>query len=142
MSSIDGLISFDQYSVTHIKFDTNDKYGGEEVQLIPLFRRRVEEIEETNSYIVSLEFKLAAENEASELPFFLDVGIQGVFSSEETDQELVGQLINENGAAILFPYLRALISTVTVNANISPLTLPTINIIELFKNEKADKAEH
>lgn len=45
-----------------------------------------------------------------------------------------------NSIAILFPYVRAFISTVTLQANISPIMLPTMNLSslqeELKKNTK------
>lgn len=47
-----------------------------------------------------------------------------------------------NSIAILFPYVRAFISTVTLQANISPIILPTMNLSslqeELKKNTKAN----
>lgn len=45
-----------------------------------------------------------------------------------------------NSIAILFPYVRAFISTVTLQANVSPIMLPTMNLSslqeELKKNTK------
>ncbi len=45
-----------------------------------------------------------------------------------------------NSIAILFPYVRAFVSTVTLQANISPMMLPTMNLSslqeELKKNTK------
>ena len=36
--------------------------------------------------------------------------------------------------AILFPYIRALVSTFTANANVPPLILPPINVVNLIEN--------
>ena len=36
-----------------------------------------------------------------------------------------------NSLAILFPYIRAFVSTLTLQANTSPLILPTVNLIGL-----------
>lgn len=36
-----------------------------------------------------------------------------------------------NAIAILFPYVRAFVSTVTLQANIQPLVLPTLNLSDL-----------
>lgn len=41
-----------------------------------------------------------------------------------------------NSIAILFPYIRAFISTVTLQANIKPLMLPTMNLSSLHKELK------
>ncbi|HLO91987.1 MAG TPA: hypothetical protein VK172_12560 [Lentimicrobium sp.] len=37
----------------------------------------------------------------------------------------------QNSIAILFPYVRAFVSTVTLQANIGPILLPTMNLSEL-----------
>ncbi len=36
-----------------------------------------------------------------------------------------------NSIAIIFPYVRAFISTVTLQSNIPPIVLPTMNLTEL-----------
>ena len=40
-----------------------------------------------------------------------------------------------NAIAIMFPYLRAIISTYTVNANVAPVLLPAMNINEYFRKK-------
>lgn len=49
-----------------------------------------------------------------------------------------GQIENfkPNAVAILFPYVRALISSYTANANVTPLVLPPINVNQLLRNKK------
>lgn len=42
-----------------------------------------------------------------------------------------------NSIAIIFPYLRAFVSTVTLQANIVPLLLPTMNLSNLQVELKA-----
>ena len=36
-----------------------------------------------------------------------------------------------NSIAILFPYVRAFVSTLTLQANVAPILLPTLNLSEL-----------
>jgi preprotein translocase subunit SecB len=36
-----------------------------------------------------------------------------------------------NAIAILFPYVRAFVSTITLQANVAPMVLPTLNLSEL-----------
>lgn len=45
-----------------------------------------------------------------------------------------------NALAILFPYLRALVSTLTAQSGREPLILPTVNIAQLFR-EAAEQKE-
>ena len=41
-----------------------------------------------------------------------------------------------NSIAILFPYMRAFISTISLQANVSPLILPTLNMTKLGETLK------
>ncbi len=46
-----------------------------------------------------------------------------------------------NSIAILFPYIRAFISTLTLQANIPPIVLPTMNLMSLQEELKANTKE-
>lgn len=60
----------------------------------------------------------------------------GLFSfDEKLGEEEKRQLLSANGTAILFPHLRASISSITQAANLNTLIIPTINIIK-FLDEK------
>lgn len=51
---------------------------------------------------------------------------KGVNSIEE-----IPAFFYNNAIAILFPYIRAFVSTVTLQANIKPILLPTLNLSDL-----------
>ena len=77
----------------------------------------------------TIVFENAKENN---YPFEMKVQITGFFSLEnETKINL-----EPNAVAILYPYVRAIVSTYTANANVNALILPPINVNSLFKNEK------
>lgn len=42
------------------------------------------------------------------------------------------ELTTKNTVAILFPYIRALVSNYTANANVPPLILPPINVSKIL----------
>lgn len=44
-------------------------------------------------------------------------------------------MLEINGTAILFPYLRSFITTLTSNAGIPPLVLPTLNIQKIIEEK-------
>lgn len=71
----------------------------------------------------------------------LSVRLHGLFefeTSDEVDDDDVRGLCESNTLSILFPYLRSSISDISLKANITPIILPTINIIALLKNGKQD----
>jgi preprotein translocase subunit SecB len=43
-----------------------------------------------------------------------------------------------NSIAILFPYIRAMVSTLTLQANIPPIVLPTMNLTSLSQQLKSN----
>lgn len=46
-----------------------------------------------------------------------------------------------NGTAILYPYVRAVISTVTTQDSLNAIILPTVNTLNFLKNEVASSEE-
>jgi preprotein translocase subunit SecB len=66
----------------------------------------------------------------------LEVGISGGFSIQgDLDDEAKTKLVQKNGVAILYPYLRAFVSTLTIQAGIPPIVLPTVNLTRAFEKE-------
>lgn len=61
----------------------------------------------------------------------VEIVSEGYFSYENIKDEDLGGFLFLNAPAILFPYLRAYISTLTNLSGISPLTLPTLNLTSL-----------
>lgn len=70
-----------------------------------------------------------------ECPFVIDVDITGIFIlsfNEDRDMEEFAP----NLIAILFPYLRSLVSSISEKNNVFPLyTVPVMNIYQMLKEE-------
>lgn len=130
--STNSILQFKGYEVKKIYFETEESQKGLSYDICPQFMRKIEPIGD-NSYKVTLGCKIESTKEEP-FPFNLEVILDGFFYIEELnrDNEI---LLKENSLAILFPYLRNIISTITLNANVSPLILPTMNIVEFFKND-------
>jgi len=63
---------------------------------------------------------------------FIEIRCIGVFKFEEpTDFENIPDFFYRNCIAILFPYVRAFVSMVTIQANVPPVMLPTLNLSAL-----------
>ena len=72
----------------------------------------------------------------SDAPFRLVVEMAGRYECQEGWK----QQWESNALAILFPYLRALVSTITAQSGREPLLLPTVNIAQLFRENIKKKA--
>ncbi|MEK4629968.1 protein-export chaperone SecB [Solibacillus sp. FSL R7-0682] len=87
-------------------------------------------VDNENSGIVLLECGVNSNEEFQQVPFVIEVSIVGFFSVEKGKiQEYF-----VNAVSVLFPYLRAHISTLTSISGIPPVTLPSINVIKLLES--------
>lgn len=126
------MLVFNNYLVDKIDFSLSQNLEqGTTYKIKPLYSRNIEE--KDGKYYVKLTFKLVSDTE-EELPIHLFVSIIGVFTL--TYEENKEQLINYDSVMIMFPYLRAIVSTITSSANIPNILLPTINMAAVMKEQE------
>lgn len=84
-----------------------------------------------NEFIVVFNIQL------STLEFNLDIEYLARFETdEEIDESFVdSNFVNINAPAIAYPFLRAFISSITVNAGFKPVILPTLNFTKFQKSQ-------
>ena len=133
----EGIISFEDYQVEKVSFQKNDQYQGEDVELDLGIEAEVF-LNEEGFMMVKLILNIFQEAEEKKYPFEMEVVVLGRFSSNFDDTVDEEELLNYQGnaLAILFPYVRALVSTYTAISNVTPLTLPTININRVLHDNK------
>lgn len=132
-------LRFNNYLVKNINFVLNDNYETyEELELDLKFNHEIELDYEGKKAIIILECVVFDKYVEYNYPFKLETGLVGFFDFD-TDllEDEIKNLLEVNGTAILFPYLRTLISTITTNACIPPLIIPTMNISKMIKNHKS-----
>ncbi len=86
--------------------------------------------EQTNEAIVVLKIDIFAAREITEVPFKLSIEIEGCFkwtNELQENKELLDILLRQNAPAIIYSYLRPIITLITVEANLPPLVMPLIN---------------
>lgn len=63
---------------------------------------------------------------------YVEIECLGLFTFEEVHSlEEIPSFFYRNAIAILFPYVRAFVSMVTLQANLAPVVLPTMNLSDL-----------
>ena len=132
-------LTLKQYLVKTIKFSVNEDFcfpENEQINLTPEFQREITKIDNDN---VCVSLKFSINNEKGDMPFSIFVDIKGCFEMENWEQPDLFPLINSNAVAILFPYLRSIITMLTANANIPPYTLPVMNIGALFEQNNNEE---
>ncbi|WP_346920616.1 protein-export chaperone SecB [Clostridium sp. UBA7339] len=135
MSKINSSLRFKNYVVESINFNTNFKFDGEQKEIE--FDLDSDYSIEENDFMLSLEVVIFPEAEKNNYPFTMEVKIIGLFEIDsQIDEKTRENFIEKNSIAILFPYLRALVSVYSANANIGTLVLPPINVVNYLKNKR------
>ena len=93
-----------------------------------------------NEYRVVLRYRGVKKDE-----YEIEVIVSGYFYTEDCDEEATKHLIKYNSIAILMPFLRAKISTVSSQFEIDPIIIPVINtddfVDKYYTNEEEEKDE-
>ena len=115
-------LSLIKYTVNELVFKKNNEYNGDNVNIDFKINKDIKY--ENDIMIVNLITYIFKDSVQKNFPFEMKVNIEGRFKIE-------GNVTNEwepNAIAILYPYIRAIVSNYTANANINSLILPIINI--------------
>jgi preprotein translocase subunit SecB len=82
--------------------------------------------------IFELTFSVKAYNEGNIENPFVQVGCVGIFKFENvTTFEEIPDFFYRNCIAILFPFVRAYVNMITIQANVPGIMLPTLNLTAL-----------
>lgn len=129
-------MQFNGYEVNNLNFELSPYYkDNTEFKISPFFKMKVEDYD-IDKYKVQLIFELRA-NDENPLPFNISITMTGDFSinMDEENESLRQALLHENAVAIMFPFLRSILASLTTTANVSPLILPIINLADSFKDD-------
>lgn len=128
----ESILQFLNYTVQELSFQnipvSPDKT---EFELRPNIEKKIEEAS-GGRYNVTLTFSLSP-SEENELPFALYVSLVGHFKlnmKDEPTNAFKESILNKHAVAILFPFLRGIISQLTSCANIQPLIIPILNFYD------------
>jgi preprotein translocase subunit SecB len=118
------------YTINRIKLDRNAK-----IEIKPQFSRSVKKVQENDKlYFLNLEVKVESTEDAPK-PFNLKARLVGIFEAEDIVDEEDRRELVINMTEIVYPYLRAAVSSLTANAFINPLILPVIPAGTMFPED-------
>ena len=121
------------YTMNRIKMEKDAKF-----EIKPQFSRTVRRVQENDKiWFVALEVKVES-TEDSPKPFNLKVRLVGVFEAEDIQDELDRKDLVINMTEVVYPYLRAAVSSLTANAFINPMMLPVIPAGTMFPEDRGD----
>lgn len=127
-----GVIRFLGYRITKLEYVCDASYEfAKEGEMCFRFQKSETAIGENGIQLIlaSNIFFGSEEDDMESSPYRLSLEIAARYESDEPWNEKWEQ----NALAILFPYVRAIVSSVTAQSGREPLVMPTVNIAELFK---------
>ena len=125
------------YSMNRIKLEKDAK-----IDINPKFSRTVRRAQENDKlWFVSLEMKVESTDEDPK-PFNLKARLVGMFEAEDVENEMDRRDLVINMTEIVYPYLRAAVSSLTANAFINPLVLPVIPAGTMFPEDRGEAPEN
>lgn len=137
MKDYNSVLRFLTYKVNEVTLKCNEEFveknEGTPINLSIIPTIKVEDKKMDITLKVEI-FKNARENN---YPFEMIVEITGFF---ETEGESPDKFV-KNAIAILYPYVRAIVSTYTASANVNPLILPAINVNKLIEDQENNKED-
>lgn len=140
MENIKSTLRFIDYYINKIEFYNNEEFEDAPVKIDFKITRKVEYLEdEDNTFLVTLNTRIFENSRENNYPFSMNISLTGIFEIDNDDVKNRKTFAEVNSAAILFPYLRAIVSTYSANANIQPLILPPVNVIKMIQEEKDDE---
>lgn len=129
------------YVVDKIDFKLNSDYDKKEARLDFNLECNIKTDKELKKGSVNLVLKFLKNSENIGTFFDLEISLTGFFESLDMEEEGFKKMLNLNGVALLFPFLRSAIADITKTANIPPLLLPVINVHKMLENFQQAKKE-
>ena len=131
MDKYKSKLIFNKYIIKEIEFKYHEGFKEKPIDILFDIDKETKYI--ANKNIVDLDVRIFEDNE--KYPFYMKVVLRGFFTIENNEDNIN---FEPNAIAILYPYIRSIVSTYTANANIMPLTLPVINVNKLLKDKEKD----
>ena len=142
MKNVKSSLKFNNYIVDTIEFNTNFEFSGKDKDKDIDFDIDSDCYFEENNFVIALDLTIFPESKERDYPFTMRVKIVGLFEVDpQINEETKKDFAERNSIAILFPYVRALVSVYSLNANIGNLILPPINVVKYLENKRKQDKE-
>lgn len=139
MKAMKSTLRFIDYFINKVEFYNNEQFKDEPVEIDFKITKKIKYTEdENNTFFVTLEAEIFENPKENNYPFNMNISITGIFELDDCDIDNRKNFAEVNSIAILFPYLRSIVSTYTANANVQPLILPPINIVKMLQQNNND----
>lgn len=137
-NEVKSKLSFINYKVKEVILKQNDSFHNTEKPIKIEFNIEHETNISNNKMKIKLIVTVFDNAEENNYPFYMKIVLEGDFVVEGENIAM----FEVNGIALLYPYIRAIISTYTANSNIPTLILPPINVANYYQKHNKTKKEN
>lgn len=123
------IFQFKKYFIENIDFKIKNMSNSQKIKFDFDINK---EVEYNNNSMNLLVFVDVFKNEVN-APFELSLAIRGIFEFFENIEDK--EIFEKNAMAILFPYIRNIITNITSMSGFPPLIIPTLNINKFYENK-------
>lgn len=140
---MEAILKFEDYHVLNTQYILNPFFDEDDEQsLNPVFDLSIDFPDEGKNNLAFIKLGVSiGDEDLLNNSFFVSATILGIFTlnipeeNKDDEETIINQFYKINAVAILFPYLRSLISDLTSKGSETPVIIPTINVVELMKKE-------
>lgn len=125
-----------QTKEVELKIDSYDKSVANELETQLKISNGFSDVEKNNFVII---FQIILENKEKNVFIRVEAHNHFEINQEITKEFENSAFINVNAPAIAFPYVRAFISNLTLNAGYDPIILPSFNFVKMFEDKKNEQ---
>ncbi|MEY2195332.1 protein-export chaperone SecB [Neobacillus sp. BF23-41] len=145
---VQGVMSFEGYQVDSINYEkSNSNQNGNYTKLSPeFFIVKAEKENNDEHFNIIMGVKIDDSDKDNILPFTAEVVVRGfyTFNTEDAVEHNIDDIDDihifklVNGSAILYPYLRSVLTDITSKSMHNPIILPTINFNKFITNRNLE----
>ncbi len=121
----ESAFQFVGYRISKIQFDISDNFNPKELKISQSIDIQ-QNYDTTNKKFVEVILDVSISNENDSFTFFIRMK-GGFLGTEEIPQDIFEKFSTVNAPAIMYPFVRSIITSYTALASIPPIILPTIN---------------
>lgn len=140
-----GILKFYGFDVEKIDYEISESYLNqyEEISLSPDFLFKIVYCKDNPlKFNIIMGVRIGDSNNERSYPFMVEAILRGYYEMNQDHKEDIEDFnvfFIRNGSAILFPYLRSLITDITSKGRHNPLILPTLNFYQLLEESDLSK---
>lgn len=132
---VQAAITFIKYHAYDIKFVSTDEYNEASPNNFAINLGFVSKFKEELPNVFRIDFNLNIKNESGSFELIVNFAATFESSMPINADFLKSDFVKINAPAIAFPYMRAFISTFTLNAGYAPVILPTFNFQKIVQDQ-------